>query len=826
MRFTLREFQKTAVARLLDELDTARTLHARGKRYASTLSAPTGAGKTVMAAAVIEALLHGSADLGVEPMRNATVLWVSEDPSLNRQTKARIAEAASRIAPGQLVEVDATFDQEKLDAGKVYFLNTDKLGVKGRLSRTGDGRSHTMWQTIAATATDPGRFLVLLVDEAHQGFAAKNATTIISRLVGESADVGPVPMVLGISATPDRFSTAMRGTGRMQGDEVTVSAEEVRASGLIKDEIVAVLSTEGSGYKSTYLRAAAAELAASSDRWAQYTAANDLADVHPLLVVQVADKTPDRRIAEMVTELRDTWPELDETAFIHTFDTHLPIDTGNGAAVPYLAPEAIAARQHVRVAFTKVALATGWDCPRAEVMYSERSANDAVLIAQTLGRLARTPLARSVPSDERLNRVRAWLPEYRREAVEAVVKALRGDRVDTPFVRDSADYLPIDDAAALEALAAVPSYSKPDAATAPVSRAFTLARFLTDTELEPDAQNDLADTLMRRLDAAGVEFGPEVSAAADAVLRVDADAVSIRLDGASEASGIGEAMDISDEDVNRLMDASKRRIPEGVIADYVEHLYDTAEAADGEADLTEIKVYAVAMAGLQEVREAIDRAADAWAQQRFDRHRPSVANLSAERRGQFESIQHAASGSVLVPLALPDVMSSATVTASGVAFTEWDGHVYVNDRDTFAAKLTSWEADVLTVEFNRAGFRGWYRNPSSGRSSVAVRGDVDGEVKLMHPDFVFLFDAHDGGVNVAIVDPHLDKLADSLWKLKALSAYAEAHSEQVSRVESVVRIDDGYVVLNHLDERVRAAVRAFDGDEVAQLFRQHGSSYV
>ena len=51
----------------------------------------------------------------------------------------------------------------------------------------------------------------------------------------------------------------------------------------------------------------------------------------------------------------------------------------------------------------KEALTTGWDCPRAEVMLSFRSAQDYTYIAQLIGRMVRTPLARRIATDDVLN---------------------------------------------------------------------------------------------------------------------------------------------------------------------------------------------------------------------------------------------------------------------------------------------------------------------------------------------------------------------------------------------------------------------------------------
>ena len=48
-----------------------------------SLAATTGAGKTVMAAAAIEALFWGNETFDFEPDPGAVVLWFSDDPSLN-----------------------------------------------------------------------------------------------------------------------------------------------------------------------------------------------------------------------------------------------------------------------------------------------------------------------------------------------------------------------------------------------------------------------------------------------------------------------------------------------------------------------------------------------------------------------------------------------------------------------------------------------------------------------------------------------------------------------------------------------------------------------
>ncbi len=72
----------------------------------------------------------------------------------------------------------------------------------------------------------------------------------------------------------------------------------------------------------------------------------------------------------------------------------------------------------------KDAISTGWDCPRAEVLVSFRPAKDRTHITQLMGRMVRTPLARRIPGNDRLNSVDCLLPFFDAKSVEEVADAL------------------------------------------------------------------------------------------------------------------------------------------------------------------------------------------------------------------------------------------------------------------------------------------------------------------------------------------------------------------------------------------------------------------
>jgi type III restriction enzyme len=80
--------------------------------------------------------------------------------------------------------------------------------------------------------------------------------------------------------------------------------------------------------------------------------------------------------------------------------------------------------KNIGVVLFKTSLSTGWDCPRAEVMMSFRRAEDHTYIAQLLGRMVRTPLARRIERDAALNDVHLFVPYFDTLAVKNVITSL------------------------------------------------------------------------------------------------------------------------------------------------------------------------------------------------------------------------------------------------------------------------------------------------------------------------------------------------------------------------------------------------------------------
>lgn len=447
MKVELFSFQEKALAGL--RMQSAEALGSYRRTHSPqvvSFTAPTGAGKTIIMASLIESIYFG--DDSYPDQQNAIFVWLSDSPQLNEQSKQKIDLKADKIRLDQCVTItEETFDREVLDDGHIYFLNTQKLGKSSNLTKHSDTRQYTIWETLANTAREKSDHLYLIIDEAHrgmQGREASHATTIMQKfLKGSSEDkLAPMPVVIGMSATSERFNRLVEGTSSTI-HKVVVTADEVRASGLLKDRIVITYPEESSLNKDmAVLQAAADNWKEKWDHWTQYCREQHYSYVNPIFVVQVLSSTGDR-VSDI--DLDDCLCKIEErTGFhfsegevVHTFGQTSTSITVNGLNVRYEEPSRIADDRNIKVVFFKENLSTGWDCPRAETMMSFRHAKDATYIAQLLGRMVRTPMQARILVDEVLNDVHLYLPYFDAETVKNVVEELQsteGGNIPTDIV--------------------------------------------------------------------------------------------------------------------------------------------------------------------------------------------------------------------------------------------------------------------------------------------------------------------------------------------------------------------------------------------------------
>ena len=294
-----------------------------------------------------------------------------------------------------------------------------------------------------------------------------------------------IPVVWGISATVERFNKAIEFAGKhIKLPNVVVDAVKVQESGLIKDTILLDIPTETGDFDTVLVRRATDKLKESTVAWHEYAKQQEEARaVVPLMVLQVPNTPDPNEIGRALDTIFDRYPELPAASVAHVFGDHTTQQFGNHN-VPYIEPQRVQDSTWVRVLIAKDAISTGWDCPRAEVMVSFRAASDRTHITQLLGRMVRSPLARRIPGNDRLNAVDCLLPKFNRKTVEEVVDALmKGDDSAPPTGRILIDYVevkphPEASASVWDAFESLPSQTRPQRGAKPAKRLTALAHEL------------------------------------------------------------------------------------------------------------------------------------------------------------------------------------------------------------------------------------------------------------------------------------------------------------------------------------------------------------
>lgn len=857
MKFTLKDYQREAVQVALNNLRKSRKLwRGDADRTAFSLSAVTGAGKTVMAAAAFEALFYGDDEFNFDADPGAVVIWFSDDPSLNEQTRFRLMEASDRVNHTSLVVVENTFSRPKFEAGKIYFLNTQKLGKNSLLVRGHDQaeleaeagdllpetrpdlRAYTIWDTIQNTIEDPELTLYLVLDEAHRGMGNPSAasqsakSTIVQRLINGAGSVKGIPIVWGISATVDRFNKAMEGAlGRIKLPDVLVDAARVQESGLIKDTILLDFPDEIGDFDTVLVRRATDKLKDSTRAWADYAKRqDDPSPVIPLMVLQVPNTPDPNAIGRVLDTICERYPELSSSNFAHVLGEHTTQRYGN-RDVPYIEPQRVQDAHWVRVLIAKDAISTGWDCPRAEVMVSFRAASDRTHITQLLGRMVRSPLARRIPGDDRLNTVDCLLPKFDRKTVESVVKALtEGDEGSqaTPgriLVKPvEVNPNPTAPQGIWDLFTSLPSQTRPQKGAKPAKRLTALAHELASDGILPDAGKKAHAEMHKAIDAFLLNHGDKVAEKRKAVLIVDGKTV------VADMKVKSKSLDdfYEDADMAVIDDAFRRAsriFSPDISRTYAEHVArkNSTPEDDPEGFLEAIVAARVTIAGLgllSEVQDYFDRKADKLAKAWLTEHAAAIKALSDDRKEAYRQIVEMSSEPQDVELVKPGAKfepTKALENGNETNLPTWANHLLCDKEGKYPAELNGWERKVLETESKRKGFQFWYRNPQQpGQSSLGIAYVEGDQHKVIRPDFVF-FAEDDGKLVADLVDPHGLQYADALPKLQGLATYAANHATAYRRIESVAEANGVLRVVDLKRPEVRDAVKK--ATDTGSLFR-------
>lgn len=798
MRITLFDFQKDALGKLRDALVSARKSVSPDNQQVVAFSAATGSGKTIMMTALFEAILDEPDDqlawpLDWAPQPDAVILWVSDMPELNEQTKLKIESKSDKVyRVNQLITIDAHFDAPRLDGGRIYFINTQKLAINQPLTNRGDGRQHLIWETLTNTARAiPDRFYVV-IDEAHRGMTsgkgAQAAQTLMQRFLLGYPEVGLVkmPMVIGVSATPKRFLDLIANAEHtVTTYKVAVPAEEVRKSGLLKDRILIHHPEAATTAEMALLEEAARRWGQMTASWGAYCHEEKEKNIWPVLVVQVENGS-DRHLTKTDLGAALTVIEsaigrrLNEGEVAHAMHDTGDLDVG-GRRVRKVEASRIDADKNIGVVFFKTSLSTGWDCPRAEVMMSFRRAEDHTYIAQLLGRMVRTPLARRIEKDAALNDVHLFLPYFDTGAVESVVSSLHNAEDVPPAETGSSRNLVVlkrregcdSIFAALDEL--ITYRVNAARAQSPLRRYMAISRSLTIDEIDDDAwgqaKQQIVEWMGQRI--AAIKAAGHFDAAAKAITQVGLRTLAVNNGtGVAEPEPTKYAVDASDVDIDRLFEEAGRAFSHGLQMEYWR--------AHADRDALNVKVEAIVLARNAAEMAVLESLAETAFDGLYDQHKKAIYKLKEQRRVNYEKLRLATAKPNEVPWQLPASIDFKRLPTDPT----WERHLYVEGNGQFRAELGSWEAGVLREELAKPEVVGWLRNLDRKPWSLEIPYETGGDVRPMFPDLVVVRKVG-SEFDIDILEPHDPSLSDNFEKAVGLAKFAEKHGALFGRIQLI-----------------------------------------
>jgi len=390
-RLSLAPYQQKAVDAMAETLRTVSGLHEREAEHRERISrelgvillqAPTGSGKTLMLGRTLEAV-RGQLD--------AKTVWFWFAPYAGLVTQTRSALIAQC---GALRQRDVYADREASAArdGDVFVQTWASVAVikkESRKVRT-DKEASLSVDSMIAELRERGFRIGVVIDEAHLNFGSGAAATAEFFLNVLSPDFTVLATATPNDAKLEKFE---RDAGLRVASRVTVSRDAVVKAGLNKVGLmVGVLR-----FKEEDRALIDTEVATLTAGWSQHSFIKDKLSekdisVTPLMLVQVEDQQEGKE--DPVARVRERLIEIgvpEKAIAVHT------------SGEPDPAFHTLAYDPEIEVLVFKLAVATGFDAPRAWTLVSVRPSRGRDFGLQIVGRIMRVhPLVRPLHGTEPL----------------------------------------------------------------------------------------------------------------------------------------------------------------------------------------------------------------------------------------------------------------------------------------------------------------------------------------------------------------------------------------------------------------------------------------
>jgi type III restriction enzyme len=354
--FEPRPYQAKAIESILEQVLAGLNAHRidpTSPPRRVVLRSPTGSGKTAMMTDVFRRLATQATEFDLAGV------WIAPNKLHDQARASAYAVAGGAVSAVLRDQVGAT-----LDANEVLFINWESLNKGDASSFRQENERGEYLRALVESARVVGRDVIVVIDESHRNLGTRPSLDVLD-------EIRPA-VVVEMSAT-------------IKGATVTVDRKNVVDEGMVRSEVVANLGVTDGMSSEDFLDLALAKRAELRDAYVSRGSR-----VNPLLVVQIPDgKRGDQELVALVHALADRGI------------TAISEKNPDGRLVVWLSdqksladrrdPRLISNEGPIEVLVCKQAIAVGWDCPRAQVLYKIRSKSETdTFDVQTVGRILRS----------------------------------------------------------------------------------------------------------------------------------------------------------------------------------------------------------------------------------------------------------------------------------------------------------------------------------------------------------------------------------------------------------------------------------------------------
>ena len=364
------KYQQHAVAELVEK--TVQLLSLGTPRQQLIFKAPTGSGKTVMAAQMLGDLTDELASRTDCPVNEVAFIWFAPN-KLHQQSYCKLKEFFGETRVLRTVMFDELDHADGvIRPGEILFVNWESINKKNNVIVRDSEQNNSLYEITRRTQQEQGTPIVAIIDEEHQFW---------SKTADKTADVlrRIMPRVeIRISATPKTKSDYT----------VTIPREEVIKEQMIKERVILNPDIDKGFSDERELTQNLIECALRKRNQLAEAYKKEGTNINPLLLIQLPNDKTESLSAEEQNLVEQIKTYLDVIKGINEENGKLAVWlSGEKSNLPGLEkPDCL-----TKVLLFKQAIALGWDCPRAAVLLIFRKHQGNEFTVQTVGRILRMP---------------------------------------------------------------------------------------------------------------------------------------------------------------------------------------------------------------------------------------------------------------------------------------------------------------------------------------------------------------------------------------------------------------------------------------------------